>query len=1083
MKETLSRGVLRALAVVAFLAMSASGAWAQGVTTGSITGIVTGQDGRPLSGAQVTVIDTRTGGQTGGLTNDAGRYRIPFLQPGGPYLVRIRIIGYRPAEKQDVRVSLSAAEVVSFELEQTAVEVDPLTVSIESSPVFSSSRTGQETTLPVEEIESFPTISRQITGLASLSPHVNIVEGAPSIAGQNNRFNNIQIDGSVNNDVFGLADSGIPGGQVNAKAISFEAIEEFQVLTAPFDVRHSNFTGGLINAVTKSGTNEWSGSAFGYHSNEGFVGDLNGDEFGEFNDTQFGWTLGGPVVRDKLFLFTNGEFEINDQPTNPPSVPLGGPIDAGAEAANVAPDSAARFADILTARGFENVGTSAASTIDNPRTNLFARLDWNISERHRGVLRWNYSRARQDGSPFRTNFNLAFTSNVFDFTSVTNSVVAQLFSQFGTSWDNELLVSLETIRDNRDPVVSFPAIETTVQSDFGAGDTRTTTLVAGAEEFSQLNELSQDVFQLTDNLSRSWGDHTFTVGTHNELFSFSNAFVPQSIGVYEFESLADLEAGNVDRYTISVPIGGFDGFAEWSFLSLGFYVQDQWHLNENLNVNLGVRADVPVFLDDPRANPAFEQSFGFSTASSASGNISWQPRLGFNWNSLGEYRTQVRGGVGLFSGRPPYVWLSNAYSNTGVDLGLLSCSGANAPALDPANYPGNAPTSCVDGTTAGAGTTFINVTDSDFDLPLDLKVSLGVDRELPGGWSVSLEGLYTKSVEQVFFRELNIPGAAIGTDPSQGGRPLFGTPTADGFAPQRPNPEFAHVMQVTNASDNRALLLTGSVQRQFRDWLGFRGSYTWSDVEDLQSLFSSQATSNYGRTPVRTNPNDPELATSAFEVKHKVVLSATGEFDLGGGFDLAVTPQYFGNSGPAYSYIARGDLNGDGYRNDGAPRISRDNDLIYVPNDVAAEMAFRNAGDAAAFEELINEESCLSEQRGGLMKRNTCRSPFQSSVNLRLVVGLPGIWERGKAEIVADVFNIFGTELMQPSNIDRGVEVLRLRGRDIDGDGVADGDPNGQLLFDYTGPRRDSETGELDPFTTLDRRSRRAFQLGLRYRF
>ena len=1082
MRKPLSTSAPRALAVVALLAMSASGAWAQGVTTGSITGIVTGQDGRPLSGVQVIVLDTRTGAQTGGLTNDAGRYRVPFLQPGGPYTVQVQIIGYRPAEKEDVRVSLSAAEVVSFELEQTAVTVDPLTVSIESSPIFSASKTGLETTIPVEEIESFPTLSRQITSLAALSPHVNLVEGAPSIAGQNNRFNNIQIDGSVNNDVFGLADSGIPGGQVNAKAISFEAIEEFQVLTAPFDVRHSNFTGGLINAVTKSGTNEWSGSAFGYHSNESFVGALDGSDFGEFSDTQFGWTLGGPIIRDKLFLFTNGEFEIQNSPLDPPFVPLGGPIGPNAEEANVAPDSAARFASILGDLGFEDVGTSDQISIDNPRTNLFGRLDWNISENHRAAFRWNYSRARQDGSPFRTGFVLSFTSNGYDFKSVTNSWVAQLFSRLG-AFDNEFLVSVETIRDNRDPTVPWPAVVVGVQSDFGGGDLRTTELVAGAEEFSQLNVLNQDVFQLTNNLTRTMGDHTFTLGTHNELFSFSNGFVPQFIGRYEFGSLADLEANNASAYVVNVPIGGFDGFAEWSTLSMGLYAQDQWHLNDQLNLTLGLRADIPLFFDEPRANPAFEQAFGFSTESTPSGNISWQPRFGFNWNSLGEYQTQIRGGVGLFSGRPPYVWLSNAYSNTGADLALLFCGQAEGiPALDPANYPGTPPTQCLNGQMPSSELTFINVTDEDFNLPLDLKFSLGLDRELPGGWSVSLEGLFTKAVEQVFFHELNIPQEPIGFDDAHGGRPLFGTPTASGFAPQRLEPEFAHVMQVTNASENRALLLSGSVNRQFSDWLSVRGSYTWSDVEDLQSLFSSQATSNYGRTPIRGNPNAPELATSAFEVKHKVVLSATGEFDLGGGFDLAVTPQYFGNSGPAYSLIAREDLNGDGYRS-AAPSISRDNDLIYIPMDVDTEYAFRTPADAAAFDELINEESCLSEQRGSIMKRNTCRSPFQSTVNLRFVVGLPGVWARGRAEIVADVFNLFGTEVERPALIDRGVEVLRLRGRDSDGDGVADADPNGVLLFDYTGPRRDSETGELNAFSTLDRASRRAFQLGLRYRF
>ncbi|MDX1395203.1 MAG: hypothetical protein R3195_12470, partial [Gemmatimonadota bacterium] len=1008
-------------------------------------------------------------------------YRVPALQPGGPYTIRIQLIGYRPEARENIRVTLTGAEAINFTLQTSAVAVDELTVSVESDPVFSAARTGQETTIPNEEIESFPTIQRQITSLAALSPEVNIVEGAPSIAGQNNRFNNIQIDGSVNNDVFGLADSGIPGGQVNAKAISFEAIEEFQVLTAPFDVRHSNFTGGLINAVTKSGTNEWEGSGFVYYSNDGFVSDLDGDPFGEFDDSQFGWTLGGPIVRDKLFLFTNGEFQINSQPTNPPFVPLGGPIDLNAEEANVAPDSAARFADILTAQGFDAVGTSDQISVDNPRTNLFARLDWNISESNRALFRWNYSRARQDGSPFRAPFSLGYTSNGYDFLSNTNSFVGQLFSQLGTSWDNDLLVSFESIRDNRDPVVPWAAVEVDVRSDFGGGDIRSTTLVAGAEEFSQLNQLNQDIFQLTDNLTTIAGRHTLTLGTHNELFSFSNAFVPQSIGVYTFDSLADLENGVVNDYTLTEGINDFNGFADWSFLSLGLYAQDQWQMNDNLSLTLGLRADFPVYLDTPRANPEFEQGFGFGTDQTP-GGVSFQPRAGFNWNSLGERQTQIRGGIGLFSGRPPFVWLSNMYSNTGADLAQVNCTGANAPALDPSNYPGGSPNTCLDGSGAQTGSTFINVTDTDFNLPLDMKISLGIDRELAEGWTLTLEGLYTKAVEQVFFREINIPTAQVGVDPTQGNRPVFGSATADGFAPDRPVPSFNHVVEVTNASKNRAILLSGSLNRQFTDWLGFRGSYTWSDVEDLQSLFSSQATSNYGRTPIRGNPNDPELATSAFEVKHKVVGSATGIFELGGGFDVELTPQLYATSGPAYSYIARGDLNGDGYRNDGSPSISRDNDLIYVPNDVAAEMSFRTPADAEAFEDLIAEESCLSEARGTLLKRNTCSSPFQTLFNMRVVLGLPGGWSRGRAEIVADVFNIFGTEVSQPSNIDRGVEVLRLRGRDGDGDGVADGDPNGALLFDYTGPRRDSD-GTLDPYTTLDRRSRRIFQIGLRYRF
>ncbi len=1071
-RATCAAGAVAALAVVSAMPLDA-----QGVTTSAVTGMVTSDAGTPLAGARVSVTDSRTGVTRRVSTNDVGRFYVAHLQPGGPYTIQARILGYRPQTRAGVRLNLGGTEAVSFQLEQTAIELEAIVVTAETDPVFSASRTGTSSTITPDEVSNFPTLGRNVIAFAELSPHVSIVDGGPSIGGQNNRFNNIQIDGAVNNDVFGLADNGLPGGQVGAKAISLEAIQEFQVLTAPFDVRHSNFSGGLINAVTKSGTNEFHGSAFTFHRNERFVSDLDGEPFGDFNDTQFGFTLGGPVQQDKIHFFLSGEFEIQDSPTPGAGVEPGGTVDPDAIEARVHPDSAQRLISIMEGLGFSasDVGTSAVIGLDNPRTNLFGRLDFALSDRHRLVLRHNYSRARADRGPFRASFVHSFSSQAQDFTSITNSTVAQLFSTLGDRWQNELLVNVEFVRDERLPVVDIAQIIVENDSDFGATGILGTDLQFGAERFSHANKLDQDVIQLTDNLTGTFGNHVVTFGTHNELFRFSNVFFEGSIGLYDFASLADLESGIVDRYQVrGLGAGITDPATEFSMLSLGGYAQDEWTLNDQLTLTLGFRVEVPISLDDPLENPAFAAAFpGLNTSTIPSGNPVWQPRFGFNWNAPGQYQTQVRGGVGLFAGRPPFVWLSNAFGNTGLESTFLSCSGGNAPALNPANYPDSPPQACVDGTTGAGSVSFINLADKDLKFPLDLKLSLGIDRELPAGFSVTVEGLFTKSLEQIAFEEVNLVGQQ-GTDASQGGRPLFGVPTSSGFAPVRVSDAFPQVVRLTNRSENRALLLSFELKRQFSDWLRFRSSYTYSDVEDTQSLFSSQATSNFGRTAINGDPSNPKRTTSNLERPHKVVLSATGRWNLGKGFDLEITPQYFGQSGLPYTYVARGDLNGDGYRG-GA--VSRDNDLIYVPNDVVTEMTFRDGpSEAQLFENFINSESCLSEARGSLLERNTCRNPWRSRFDLRASIGLPGGGPR-RLRIMVDVINLFASNFERTSNIDRGIILIRLRDR------VGDV-PTGDLLFSYEGPVPDPDTGELKPpFTTFSPGSQRQVQLGLRYEF
>jgi outer membrane receptor for ferrienterochelin and colicin len=1077
------RLLVRKLAFVAVGTLAfASTAAAQGVTTSALGGSVLDQAGQPLAGAQVTVTNAEMGTSSASITNEAGRYFVANLVPGGPYTVEVSLIGYRPEQRTGVMLTLGRTEGASFMLTETAVELDALVVVAESNPLLSPTRTGTSTTIEAAEIQNQPTVSRDITNFALLDSRVQVTSGGPSIAGQNNRYNNIQIDGAVNNDVFGLADSGIPGGQVGAKSVSLEVVKEFQVLTAPYDVRYSGFSGGLLNAITKSGTNTTHGSVFGYYTNEGFQSSLtvNDEEIekSEFNNAQFGFTLGGPIVKDKIHYFVGGEFQRFDGPTSGLGVdPGGSATQPGATARGIAPDSAQRFIDIMgDVYGVPaaDVGTSATVTLDNPRTNLFARLDFQLSDNHRLVIRDNYAKNRADRGPFRASFFYGYTSQNQDFTNTTNTLVAQLFSTFGGVWNNELLFNWGLVRDLRDPVVPYAQIAV----DNDSGDLGSNTLVIGAEEFSQANSLDQDFLQLTDNLSRAWGNHRATFGLNVEWFKFDNLFFPASIGIYEYDSLADLENGVIGAYEVNTLAPGVtDPAAKFSVTQPGFYIQDEWAINQNWNLQFGLRMDVPIMNDSPLANPAFEQAFGVSTTETPSGNILWQPRFGFNWQSGAQQMTQVRGGAGMFSGRPPYVWLSNIYTNTGGQQVKLFCDGDNAPAFDRGNYPGNIPQQCLDGTTAAeAGTPVVNVFDPDAKFPVEAKFNLAVDQVLPKGFVITGEVLYTKAVQQFFFEDINIPSEQIGVDPTQGDRPLFGTPTAglrDGaYAPQRVSDDFAQVIRVTNKNDNRALLLTFELSRQMNEWLGLRAGYTYSDVDDTQGLFSSQATSNYGRNAIRGNPNDPELTNSSFERPHRLVLSATFLADLGRNLQLEVTPQYFGQSGNPYSFVVRGDVNGDGYRGQG---ISRDNDLLYIPNN-ANEYVWQDAGDAADFQRLIDDNECLSSQAGSIMKRNSCRNPWTNRFDLRGVLRF-GSLGPGGIDLVFDWFNVFRNKVYRTADIDRGEIAVRYRGREGDVD-------DGRMIFSYEGSTADNDgDGKIDPYTVFDGASRSSFQLGLRYTF
>jgi hypothetical protein len=1077
MKRSFVRFNLAVLALA--LALPSGDAEAQ-VTTAAVSGTVTGPSGEALAAAQVSVTNTTTGFATGALSNSDGRFFVSFLQPGGPYVVRVELLGYGTETREGIQLSLGQNLRLDFQLRQQALEVEGIIV--ETDPVFSANRTGQETKISEEQIAELPTISRNFTELATLSPLAASNGDAVSVGGANNRFNSIRIDGATSNDVFGLADSGVPGGQANGKPISQDAIAEFQVLAAPFDVRQSGFTGGLINAVTKSGSNEWTGSLYGFFRNQSLQrGTLtvDGREFdtADFSRGTFGGTLGGPLVRDKLHFFLSGEYETRDNPLS-----LG--AESGAGSLGMDPESIERVGLIATGNGLA-FGRVNAYTLANPALNLFGRLDWSINTNHSASFKYTYASADNDDSPSRGGGFFEPESATYDFENTTNSLVGQLFSRFG-EWDNEILVNFQFIRDRRAPADEFQYSTHVVDvPDDPINDGATVRF--GAERFSHANALDQDVLQLTDNLSRFFGDHRVTFGVNAEYWTFANLFVDQSLGEYGYDSVQDYETGNIDSYFIRLLHPDFAAgapieaaAAEFGYWQVGGYAQDAWDVSYDVTLTLGLRVDVPFTSDSPRDNPDFEDDFGRSTTQVPSGNPLFQPRFGFNWRVSGDARNQIRGGTGLFAGRLPFVWMSNAFGNTGRESVRLSCFGSNAPAYNP-NDP---PETCADGSGAAAARASVNVVDPDFKFPTEWKINLAWDKEWGAGWRTTFEGLYSKSINAIVTQEINSSQTEVsgGNRAGMGDRLIFGTPTSfrgdDPWSPVLVSGDFLDVVEMTNSSRGYTYQLIGELAKTW-DRHAVTAAYTYSRSYDIMSMTSSRAISNYGFNPFGASPylEDRPVTASNFDTPHRIIVTAQGTYlpQYGG---TTISAIYRGRSGVPYQYVYDGDINGDGYA--GAFSSSRTNDLVYIPA-ASSEITWRTADDERLFNEMVALDTCLSDAQGSILERNSCRNPFVHVLDVRLIQGfdLP----TGRFELLVDFFNFlnllnndWGVVEATPNNT---VQLLRTRGR-------VDDDPAKPVILSYDGFRTTDDGGTsraVLPYSVRATTSKWKINLGMRYLF
>jgi Carboxypeptidase regulatory-like domain len=1063
-----------AAVIAAFsLCIGTSGS-AQGVTTGAVSGTVSNNQGQPVESAQIEVLNRATGSRTGGTSRSDGRYYIQGLEVGGPYTVTARRIGFTPRDSNNVYIALGQNARVDLAMNTQATQLAGVQIMSASSGVISSSHKGIATTITDSVIARFPTLTRNFTDFVALSPQISTKGPGNSGGGQNNRFNGIQIDGSVANDLFGLSATGQPGGQANAKQISLEAVKEYQVLLSPFDVRQGNFTGALVNAVTKSGSNELHGSATYANRSEKLERNIDYLRAAPFNVKQEGFWLGGPIIKDRLLFSVAPEWQQQEQPASGPYIgqPAGLVPVPPATAAGV--DSLRNI--LMNQYGFADPGNGGVVKNQNPLSNVFARLDLiNLPRSSRLVARYNYVDGQQDVLS-RSPTRITLSNNGYNFRSTTNSYLAQLFSSMESGTNNEFLIGLTKIRDKRIVPITAPfLLISRVQNSSGTGQ-----LTAGTENSSQGNELDQDIFEITDNFTIPAGDHRFTVGTKNEFFKVRNLFSQNSLGNFTFGTLDSLIANTPSTATLGIKLDQTDGAAHFNARTLGFYAEDEWQATSRLSTTFGIRLDLPGLTTNPGQNPDVLSTLGINTVDVPKNVKQWSPRFGFNWDVTGDQRNQLRGGSGVFVGRPAYVWLSNLFGNSGVNgYGNLVCPNmGNAPRMPNAGtLPAQA---CTANATAAPNIT-ANTVDPNLKFPSVWRSSLGYDRVLP--WNVigTFEGLYTRSVSNFYYQNIGLVDNPIGTDrngralygdiPNAAGAPIPSRKPVPGSAPAR---TLGDVINLSNTkTHDYAYSWTGQLQKRFSNQFEGSVAYTYGRSYDVWDLTSSVAFSNWSFGRSYSGRQDAQdLYPSKFDVPHRVI--AGGTYSFASKTDVSMS--FVGESGVPFEYVYGSDINGDG---------SAANDLVYVPTDahLASEILFLQNGNltpamqADSLDAFISAHECLNSQRGKIMLRNSCRTPWTKFMNASVRQSLPTL--RGHNFILQlDIFNFlnllnkkWGAQDLgssnSPSLVSRGSAVARPGGTLKWADGA-------QSVFRFS---------PFQQFNTKNAPSNYALQMQLKYSF
>lgn len=977
---------------------------AQGLTTAAIRGTVRASPDARLDGARVEAVNRTTGVPTTGEVHD-GRFVLAGLEVGGPYVVTVRRIGFAPQQQSGVYLSLGDRVDLHFVLRPILTQLDTVRV-VPTDARLTQRAIGTGGIISDSLLHRLPTLDRDLYDFVRLVPQVStrvgLAGGGLSAGGVNLRFNNFLIDGAPERALSGNSPTAFSGG----KSVPIDAVQEYQVLVAPYDVRYGDFAGALINTVTRGGTNEVHGSAFTYARSAW----LSREQDAPYDREQYGLTLGGPLVRDRLHFFVAPELQRLTAPARGPYV---GQPQSASPLVPVSATDIARFDSLLQSYGL-TAGSAGLVQTGNPLRNFFGRLDLALPAlSSRAVASVNYARFAAIG--FSRSKDV-FPLSSYRSTQASASRLASL--QLHTNWQrglyNEVLASYRVVDTDWTPDARGPVVQVAVTSVASA------LLKAGSQEQAQGVVQQGRITTLTDNLTVPLGPaHDLTIGGQLELFHLARAGVANAYGTWSFASLDSLERGVAERFEVREDRGG--ATRPIAGRQFGVYAEDEWRAADRVTILVGVRGDVLSVGDAPPYNPAVDSLFARRTDALPVSHMEISPRLGFRWE-LGHGRhDQLRGGVGLFTGRAPLAWQLSAIGNYGSGIATLRCgfqsNDGGAPRFVPDyNAP---PTACASGRRAGAGD--VDLLDSRLRMAQTLRTSLAYDRTLPGNAIATVEALVTQNLADFVFVNLNLRGPR---SVDRYGRVMYGTISSSGLSSvDTVSGQFSEVIDLRNTSRNRSYQLSASLEKRFTGAFAGMTSYTYSRVRDVQSPIRAAvpAMQNWssGRA-VSGRHDDMAPGVSLNDVPHRVVVAMTYAAPWQR-WATDFSMYYIGESGSPFTYVAgglnrRGDLNADG---------AVGNDPIYVPlsafdpaeilfsgtsgvsgaDTSAAATAQRIADQQKTFDQLIAATPCLRRQRGRILERNSCREPWANTSILSVRQRLPVRHRALTAQL--DVFNVF----------------------------------------------------------------------------
>ena len=1037
-------------------------------TTASLGGRITSDD-LGLLGATIQAVHTPTGTLYGTTAQDDGYYNLTNLRVGGPYTVTVSYIGYQTDITEGLSLKLGEKRQLDIVLTEDGQTLDQVVVSARKNSVINSDRTGAATQIGTTELERLPTISRSASDFTRLTPSAD----GNSFGGRNDQYNNFTLDGSIFNNPFGL-DAATAGGQSNAQPISLDAIDQIQVNLAPYDVTQAGFTGAAINAVTKSGTNEFHGTVFGFFRNQDFTGGtVAGDKIfvPELRQVQTGASIGGPIVENKLFFFANFELERREDLGSNFIAARGGL--SGDQVSRVAANDLQAISTGLFDRYGYRTGPFEGYLHATDNEKGLVKLDWNIAPGNTLTATYNFLSAGRDNNahpqalgrrgPDATT--LQFFNSGYRINNNINSGIVEWRSLFADKFSNKLQVGYTSYRDSRDPFSDpFPSLN--IQRD------GINYIIAGYEPFSVNNRLNQDVYQFTNNLQYFAGKHTLTTGISFERFEFDNSFnlggnggvfgpadpVAQSSPEAFLAALnsptpttLDTAVANAQAYfAAGAETGnGFNGssfaLAETNVGQLGLYLQDEFTVTEDFTLTLGLRLDKPLYFNTQekiRENIARKGGLlteGGTYAPSVTyynedneavqldseelpdNSILFSPRLGFNWDVLSDQTFQLRGGSGLFTGRFPFVWIGNQVANPDFF--------------------------------------FYNTTAPSFQFPQVWRSNLGADLTVGGGWTITTDLIYTADQNAMMVRNYGLR-TPQGTLPGVDNRPVYRPEDrAEGFFGGTTN---AYVFTNTDIGHS----FNGSVElkRKFANGLFASLGYNFLTAKEASSIEAEISSDAYERNPALGNVNQAVLSPSLYGNRHRIIGSANKRFTYGASDEWATTVALFFQyaEGGRFSYTYSGDINND---------ASGLNDLIYIPTDSDLDrMDFvgdDDAGQREALRSYIEQDDYLNERRGQYAERYAILSPWFSNWDVRVAQNL-GFGTSNEVELTLDILNV-GNLI----NSDWGVRQFPTNTQPIGVSIQEDGTP----LYSFDENLVNTFTND---FSLL---SRWQMQVGLRYRF